>query len=195
MREGARWACKPGSVVGGHLSRTTVSGRLERATRARCGPHHGAPICVCSGRGLPSRRVATTLVVSYTTVSAFPSTGRARQRESSFLRRFPSGYPARPLAGFLPCGARTFLMAQKRPAVAWPTSRRRFYHEARRAPARLLGLQYEQRKREAAPDGPVAGKVGTWVCPTSWSSRSRDGPSRRSSLCPPPRTPRPCSPR
>ena len=114
MREGARWACKPGSVVGGHLSRTTVSGRLERATRARCGPHHGAPICVCSGWGLPSRRVATTLVVSYTTVSAFPSTGRARQRESSFLRRFPSGYPARPLAGFLPCGARTFLMTRKR---------------------------------------------------------------------------------
>ena len=27
--KGARWACKPGSVVGGHLSRTVVSDRLK----------------------------------------------------------------------------------------------------------------------------------------------------------------------
>ena len=45
----------------------------SHATRARAGPTHGAPIRACSGRGLPSRRVATTLVVSYTTVSAFLS--------------------------------------------------------------------------------------------------------------------------
>ena len=32
-------------------------------------------------------------------------------RESSFLWHFPSGRPARPLAGILPCGARTFLIA------------------------------------------------------------------------------------
>ena len=35
--------------------------------------------------------------------------------ESSFLRRFPSGFPAWPLASILPCGARTFLMARKVP--------------------------------------------------------------------------------
>ena len=48
----------------------------SHATRARCGPHHSAPIRVCSGWGLPSRRVTATLVVSYTTVSAFPFTLR-----------------------------------------------------------------------------------------------------------------------
>ncbi len=125
----ARWADKPGSVVDDHLSTAGVATRLYRATRARCGPHHGAPICVFSGWGLPSRRVATTLVVSYTTVSAFPFARAERPRrqlESSFLRRFPSGFPARPLAGIMPCGARTFLMTRTqgaRPAVVWPTSR------------------------------------------------------------------------
>ena len=44
------------------------------ATRTRTGPAHSVPIRACSGWGLPSRRVATTLVVSYTTVSAFPFT-------------------------------------------------------------------------------------------------------------------------
>ena len=43
---------------------------------------------------------------------SFSLNGRARQWESSFLRRFPSGYPAWPLASILPCGARTFLMAR-----------------------------------------------------------------------------------
>ncbi len=107
----SRWTDKPGSVVDGHLSRTNVAVGLKRATRARCGPHHSAPICVCSKRGLPSHPVARMLVVSYTTVSAFLSPARSGQRESSFLRRFPSDYSARPLACFLPCGARTFLMA------------------------------------------------------------------------------------
>ena len=41
---------------------------------------------------------------------SFSLTCLRRQRESSFLRRFPSGHPAWPLASFLPCGARTFLM-------------------------------------------------------------------------------------
>ena len=95
------------------------------ATRARAGPAHGAPIRACSGRGLPSRRVATTLVVSYTTVSAFLSPAEGGQRESSFLRRYPSGRPAWPLASFLPCGARTFLTpiacAMGR-AIVWPAS-------------------------------------------------------------------------
>ena len=78
------------------------------ATRVRAGPTHRTPICACSGWGLPSRPVARTLVVSYTTVSAFPFT-LARRWESSFLRRFPSDHSARPLAGILPYGARTFL--------------------------------------------------------------------------------------
>lgn len=94
------------------------------ATRTRTGPAHGAPICACSGWGLPSRHVATTLVVSYTTVSAFLSPARGGQRESSFLRHFPSGRPAWPLASILPCGARTFLTCEHAArAIAWPALR------------------------------------------------------------------------
>lgn len=66
------WACKPGSVVRDHLSSAHVAMNLKRATRARGGPPHCAPICPCSGWGLPSRVVAGTLVRSYHTVSAFP---------------------------------------------------------------------------------------------------------------------------
>ncbi len=103
------------------------------ATRTRTGPAHGAPICACSGWGLPSRHVATTLVVSYTTVSAFLSPARGGQRESSFLRHFPSGRPAWPLASILPCGARTFLTCEHAArAIAWPALRRVLYHEAER---------------------------------------------------------------
>ena len=40
--------------------------------------------------------------------------------ESSFLWHFPSGCPAQPLAGILPCGARTFLACDAYAAV-WPT--------------------------------------------------------------------------
>ncbi len=104
------------------LSRTAIYLALasppssSHATRARAGPTHRAPICACSGWGLPSRRVAATLVVSYTTVSAFPFTPE-RRWESSFLRHFPSGHPAWLLASILPCGARTFLTrARKRPS-------------------------------------------------------------------------------
>ena len=46
---------------------------------------------------------------------SFSLTRRGGQRESSFLRRFPSGHPAWPLASFLPYGARTFLMACGKP--------------------------------------------------------------------------------
>ena len=93
-----------------------------RATRVQAGPAHSTPICACSEWGLPSRHIATTLVVSYTTVSAFPFTPR-RRWESSFLRHFPSGRPAWPLASILPCGARTFLTCRHAAcAIAWPAS-------------------------------------------------------------------------
>ena len=66
------------------LSRTiiylvcTLPCSSSHATRTQAGPAHRVPICACSGWGLPSRRVATTLVVSYTTVSAFPFTHKAQ---------------------------------------------------------------------------------------------------------------------
>ena len=93
----------------------------SHATRTRCGQHRGAPIRACSGWGLPSRRVAATLVVSYTTVSAFPFTGSGRGRSRAggsllFCGTDPSGRPAWPLASILPSGARTFLTYAGLPA-------------------------------------------------------------------------------
>ena len=113
---------KPGSVLeGDHLSRSTVTSTLKRATRTRVGPTHSVPICICSRWGLPSRRIAATLVRSYRTVSAF----LVQARESSFLWHYPSGHPARPLAGILPCGARTFLIAFAGTAITWSAFARR----------------------------------------------------------------------
>lgn len=64
-----------------------------------------APDGACQAVALPRRWWSLT-----PPFQLFPLRGpRAGQLESSFLRRFPSGYPARPLAGILPCGARTFL--------------------------------------------------------------------------------------
>ena len=113
----AKRAYKPGSVVGDNLSRAYIAICLKHATRVQIGPILSTPICACSKWGLPSHSIAGVLVVSYTTVSAF-LLPRMRQRESSFLRRFPSGFPAWLLASILPCGARTFLMSYKRPVAA-----------------------------------------------------------------------------
>ena len=69
-----------------------------------------APDGACQAAVLPRRWWSLT-----PPFQLFPLRGpRAGQLESSFLRRFPSGYPARPLAGILPCGARTFLMTRTR---------------------------------------------------------------------------------
>ena len=48
-------ACKPGSVVNSHSSRSFVTETLKRPTRIQCGPHHRIPIWSCSKWGLPSR--------------------------------------------------------------------------------------------------------------------------------------------
>lgn len=72
------------------------------------------PIRPCFGWGLPSHAVTNMLVRSYRTFSAFLLT-RMRQWEFKFLQHFPSGFPARPLAGILPQEARTFLMGLRAP--------------------------------------------------------------------------------
>ena len=123
-----------------------------------------APDGACQAVALPRRWWSLT-----PPFQLFPLRGpRAGQLESSFLRRFPSGYPARPLAGILPCGARTFLMTLARPAVAWPTSRQGFYHETIRCHPAAVGLQYNLRIAHiAAPDGMQQERLRTWVCSTS----------------------------
>ena len=118
------WACKPDSVVDDHLSGTAVADGLTRATRATAGPALTAPICPCSGWGLPSRRVcrdAGALLPHRFSFSPARSAG-----ESSFLWHFPSRHRALPLAGTLPCGVRTFLTRPKRPTRSSGPLRVRF---------------------------------------------------------------------
>ena len=56
-------------------------------------------------------RVTTAAVSSYLTVSPLPALACARTSAVCFLLHFPSPHGARPLAGILLCGARTFLPA------------------------------------------------------------------------------------
>ena len=115
-RRRAEWADKPGSVIGRpFILEDALPRSSSRATRARTGPVHSAPICLFSRWGLPSRVVAGALVRSCRTVSAFLPMREKRLGEFSFLWRYPSGRPARPLAGILPCGARTFLTVRVTP--------------------------------------------------------------------------------
>ena len=100
-------AGKPGSVADSHSSWRTVTRALQRPTRGqrepRCRPLRGlAPDGVCR-----AARVATGAVRSYRTISPLPAPGGASA--VYFLWHFPSPRGARPLAGILLFGARTFL--------------------------------------------------------------------------------------
>ena len=69
------------------------------------------PASPCTGRGLASRRVTTTLVGSYPTLSPLPpASPESRSPEAvSFLCHFPSAFAAWGFPSVLPCGVRTFL--------------------------------------------------------------------------------------
>ena len=60
-----------------------------------------------------------------------------RRWESSFLRHFPSGRPAWPLASMLPCGARTFL-TRAQSVLARPSGPLRREIVAQSGPHRLM---------------------------------------------------------
>lgn len=104
-------AYKPGSVADGHLS---WHARHRAAPRTLPGRGPGRPIAplfalapdgVYQAAALPRRWWSLT-----PPFQLFPLRAEsARRWESSFLRHFPSGCPAWPLASILPCGARTFL--------------------------------------------------------------------------------------
>ncbi len=81
-----------------------------------------SPDGVCQAAPLPTRWCALTAPFQLFSLGASP------QRESSFLWHCPSGRPARPLAGILPCGARTFLTE-----MPWHLQRGRLAHSAKRA--------------------------------------------------------------
>ena len=86
-----------------HLSRASVAGCFKRPTwnwRATSMSLFG----LASDGVYTALPVTSEAVVSYTAVSALP-----RGAAVSFLLHFPEGFPYRPLAGILPCEARTFL--------------------------------------------------------------------------------------
>src|SRR5207244_13147182 len=89
------------------------------------GPPHGGACSPCTGRGLASRRVTTTLVGSYPTVSPLPPASpeiRSSPEAVSFLCHFPSAFAAWDFPSVLPCGVRTFLEPPKRLAVTRPAN-------------------------------------------------------------------------
>ena len=71
-----------------------------------------APDGVCH-----ATRVTARAVGSYSAVSPLPGAA-SRPRRFAFLWHFPRGHPHRALPGILPYGARTFLPAPKRRAIA-----------------------------------------------------------------------------
>ena len=91
-----------------YLVHTLLYGSTH-ATRTQCGSHYRVPIHACSEWGLPSRRITTTLVVFYTTVSAFLFTHYNAGESLLFCGTNPSNHFAWPLASIPPYGARTFL--------------------------------------------------------------------------------------
>ena len=99
-----REACKPSSVIGGHLSRPIVTGGFKRNPESLTGRLKRSFVSCC-GWGLHRGRVARPRVSSYLT---FPPL-HAQSACGISLLHFPWGRPRRALPGTLPCAARTFL--------------------------------------------------------------------------------------
>ncbi len=109
-----------------HSSGTVVTHSLEQPTREQRGPRYRSPIWSCTGWGLPCRpcyHVRGGLLPAARYVAPPPRCCRETPFHPCLipcgpsavcsLLHFPSPHGARPLAGILPCGARTFLPARK----------------------------------------------------------------------------------
>ena len=96
-------ACKPSSVIGGHLSRPIVTDRFKRNPESIDGPSQ-ALFRFLLRAGFTSRtscQAAGELLPHLSTLT--------RQACGISLLHFPWGRPRRVLPGTLPYGARTFL--------------------------------------------------------------------------------------
>ena len=94
-----------GAII--HLGRRSLDDS-SGAPGSSAGNLNGA--CLpCTGRGLASRRVTTTLVGSYSTFSPLPSASLENAAAVSFLCHFPSAFAAWDFPSVLPFGVRTFL--------------------------------------------------------------------------------------
>jgi len=127
---------------GSHSSGPAVACRLKRPTREQREPRYRPPIWSCSEWGLPCRfccqkrggllpySLATDTLLAERTPFHHRLIRRPSRYKSETLRpyghkvgrrpsavcslwHFPSPHGVRPLAGILPCGARTFLCASE----------------------------------------------------------------------------------
>src|SRR5690606_11688040 len=97
-----------------HFSRPAVTHRLQQPTRDFTDAGRASSLLGLAPGGVyRATPVARGAVVSYTTVSPLPVRLAAPSAVCSLLH-FPSPCDARPLAGTLPCGARTFLPRRER---------------------------------------------------------------------------------
>ncbi len=96
-------ACKPSSVIGGHLSRPIVTDGFKRNPESIDGPSQSLfRFLLRAGfTSRTSRQAAGELLPHLSTLT--------RQACGISLLHFPWGRPRRALPGALPCGARTFL--------------------------------------------------------------------------------------
>ena len=92
-----------------HFSGSAVAGALEQPTRDSDGAGRSSPLFGLAPSGVyRATPVTRGAVRSYRTVSPLPVLPEEPSAVCSLLH-FPSPRGARPLAGTLPCGARTFL--------------------------------------------------------------------------------------
>lgn len=130
---------------GGHSSRPAIARRLERPTRRpwprpKPGRSDG-PSCDASLFGLAPRGVCLAAECHHPRWWALtppfhssPDPPRGGHRLTCSLLHLSSGCPARPLAGPLPCGVRTFLPRTRLPsppATARSTSKQRGQYSRR----------------------------------------------------------------
>ena len=96
-------------------------------TREVSGQLQPSPIRPCSGWGLPSLRLATELVVSYTTVSAFlDSLSSKRQANNTHLAPFTQNSKGFLFCGTFPGPNNGLVAAGNHPALWSPDFPRRF---------------------------------------------------------------------
>ena len=94
---------KPSSVEDDHLSRPGVAARVQAMTGTRRATAY-VPYASCTRWGLQHGQVAKPWVSSYLAFPSLPG-----NPGGFFLLHSPWSRLHRPLAGTLPCGARTFL--------------------------------------------------------------------------------------
>ncbi len=114
-------ACKPSSVIGGHLSRPIVTDGFKRNPESIDGPSQTLFrfLLRVGFTSRTSRQAAGELLPHLSTLTRLAACGIS-------LLHFPWGRPRRVLPGTLPYAARTFLTPLRRAAARQPHKRRNY---------------------------------------------------------------------